>query len=426
MDFPEIQITEGGRVLSRILCGKGLEGAAEAAVSGGYQSVYIVYDENVSWAASALAGLLSGRGAVVSGMCPVSVSEEKKTFTAVEEICRRMVASGVGRRDLVIAVGGGILTDMAGFAASVYKRGVSCAYVPTTLLAQVDAAIGGKTGVNIDCYKNMMGTVRQPVFTWLCPDVLSTLSLRDFLSGGAELLKTFIISGADHYAEAVSLLSSLNAFSGRDSEGVPSGGSGKGNAGDCPDNQGKRETCLLEWLRDNSHRLSSLVHEAAAVKARIVSEDQFETGLRRVLNLGHTFAHAIEHDEHISSVAAGRPGMSVLSGGGLQAGAQACAAGCEPLLTHGEAVAVGIILAARLSEAVGAAPAGLSGKLRTDFLRCGLPVDCPLPVSSLVEAMSRDKKAEGEDIRFILIRKVGEVAEMSMSAEQAAGYLADV
>lgn len=410
MDFPEIQITEDGRVLSRIIGGQGLEGAADAAASGGYQSVYIVYDENVSWAASALAGLLSGRGVAVSGMCPVSVSEEKKTFSTVEEICRRMVASGVGRKDLVIAVGGGILTDMAGFAASVYKRGVSCAYVPTTLLAQVDAAIGGKTGVNMDSYKNMMGTVRQPVFTWLCPDVFSTLSLRDFLSGGAELLKTFIISGADHYEEAVSLLTSLNDFS-------------RGNAGDRPDNAGKRETCLNEWLKVNSHRLSSLVHEAAAVKARIVSEDQFETGLRRVLNLGHTFAHAIEHDEHVSAVGWTVP--SVSAGNDLLHGAQACTDESKSLLTHGEAVAVGMILSARLSEAVGVASAGLSEKLRADFSDCGLPADCPLAVASLVEAMSRDKKAEDGQIRFILIRRVGEVMEMSMSAAQAAGYLAD-
>lgn len=403
MDFPEIQITGDGRVLSRIIGGQGLEGAADAAASGGYHPVYIVYDENVSWAASALAGLLPGRGVAVSGMCPVTVSEEKKTFGTVEEICRRMIAAGVGRKALVMAVGGGILTDMAGFAASVYKRGVSCAYVPTTLLAQVDAAIGGKTGVNLDSYKNMMGTVRQPVFTWLCPDVLSTLSLKDFRSGAAELLKTFIISGADRYEEAVSLLSSLNVFCTRDSEEVPSGVSSKVSAGDCPHNSDKDGTCLGEWLRDNSQKLSSLVHEAAAVKARIVSEDQFETGLRRVLNLGHTFAHAIEHDEHIFHGPDGD----------------------MPLLTHGEAVAVGIIMAARLSEAVGVAPAGLSEKLGTDFRRCGLPVECPLPVSSLVEAMSRDKKAEDGNIRFILIRGVGEVVEMSMSASEAARYLTD-
>lgn len=403
MDFPEIQITEDGRILSRIIGGQGLEGAVDAAASGGYQPVYIVYDENVSWAASALAGLLSGRGVAVSGMCPLSVSEETKTFGTVEGICRRMISAGVGRKALVLAVGGGILTDMAGFAASVYKRGVSCAYVPTTLLAQVDAAIGGKTGVNLDSYKNMMGTVRQPVFTWLCPDVLSTLSLKDFRSGAAELLKTFIISGADHYEEAVSLLSSLNVFYIHDSEGVPSGGSYKGNAGDRPDNSYKGGTCLRTWLSDNSQKLSSLVHEAAAVKARIVSEDQFETGLRRLLNLGHTFAHAIEHDEHISHGPEGD----------------------MPLLTHGEAVAVGIILAARLSEAVGVASAGLSEKLRADFMRCGLPVDCPLPVSSLVEAMSRDKKAEDGNIRFILISRVGEVGEMSMSASEAARYLTD-
>ena len=208
----------------------------------------------------------------------VDVSETVKTMESVMDICSWLLDKGADRDALVLAVGGGITTDMAGFAATIYKRGVRFAYIPTTLLAQVDAAIGGKTGVNFEKYKNILGVIRQPEFTYLCPQVLESLPAREFLSGAAELLKTFIISDGGMYDRAVAY---LKAYS-----------------------QDRAAT-----LEQKEVELKELITAAAAVKAGVVSRDQFEKGERRVLNLGHTFAHAIET---LSRQSEGDSGMPVL------------------------------------------------------------------------------------------------------------------
>ena len=138
----------------------------------------------------------------------IYASESVKTAETAVDICRWLLEHGADRDALVLAVGGGVTTDLVGFAASIYKRGVAYANVPTTLLGMVDAGLGGKTGVNLDDYKNMLGTFRQPEFTWQFPDVLRSLPKREFLSGAAEMLKTFIIEDRDGgYARTVKRLS---------------------------------------------------------------------------------------------------------------------------------------------------------------------------------------------------------------------------
>ena len=242
---------------------------------------------------------------------------------------------------------------MAGFAASIYKRGVRYANVPTTLLAMVDAAIGGKTGVNFDGFKNMLGVIRQPEFTFISAEPLRTLSTRDFLSGAAELLKTFIIDNSlGNYEKAVSLL----------------GACGKNLA--------------PEALQD-------LIFSAAQVKASIVGRDQFESGERKKLNLGHTFAHAIEHEARLRG----------------------------DDITHGEAVAMGIIKAAILSEKIFGVK-GLAEAFKAEFSLCGLPVECPYPMEALKAAMAKDKKSEGNRIHFVLIRSVGEVETVPLRIDE--------
>ena len=151
-----------------------------------------------------IADILHEKG--VPGML-IDAAECLKTMDTVMEICTWLLEQGADRDALVLAIGGGITSDMVGFAASIYKRGVRFAYVPTTLLAQVDAAIGGKTGVNLENYKNILGVIRQPEFTYLCPHALESLSQRDFLSGEAEVLKTFIIEDEGNYEKAVALFS---------------------------------------------------------------------------------------------------------------------------------------------------------------------------------------------------------------------------
>jgi 3-dehydroquinate synthetase len=265
-------------------------------------------------------------------------------------LCRSMMEAGLTREGLVVALGGGILTDMAGFAASIYKRGVRYLNVPTTLLAQVDAGLGGKTGVNFDSYKNMLGVIRQPQLTFLCPEVLRTLPERDFRSGAAELLKTFLLADATLYGKAVACLS----------------------APERPD-------------------LGALIFEAARIKAEIVARDPFESGERRKLNLGHTFAHAIEHE-------AQSRGEDI---------------------THGEAVAMGLLLAARLSDALGVSESPLAERLSADMAACGLRADCPYPMASLAAAMTRDKKAGADGrVRFILLRRIGEAVEFPLDPDE--------
>ena len=289
----------------------------------------------------------------------LDASEKAKDMATVLDLCSWLLEAGADRSSLLLAVGGGITTDLAGFAACIYRRGIRFAFVPTTLLAQVDAAIGGKTGVNFLDFKNMLGVIRQPDFTFECAQVLRTLPRRDFLSGAAELLKTFLIDNTGNaYEKTVALLS------------APA----------------------------DSATLQTLIAAAAKVKAGIVSRDEQERGERRCLNLGHTFAHAIEHEAR-------------------QAGLD---------ITHGEAVAVGILLAARLSEAMGLAPKGLAARLEADWTACGLPTSVPFDLGTLTAAMTKDKKAEGDKIHFILPVKVGEVIIKDLSVEEVKELLKDV
>ena len=299
--------------------------------------VYVIYDRNVEPFALKLA---DGRPALA-----ITADEDHKTMDTVLDICRWLLAQGAGRDALVWAVGGGVTTDMAGFAASIYKRGVRYANYPTTLLSQVDAGVGGKTGVNLDGYKNMIGVTKFPVYTRILPEVLQTLPARELRSGAAEMLKTFIIEDkGGNYDKAVKVLSEPEIDFGA---------------------------------------LAPLIEAAADVKRRIVEQDPYEEGLRRCLNLGHTFAHAIEWYQHTH--------------------------GAEDPMTHGEAVAVGIVQAALLSERLEICKPGLADKLRADLSACGLPTKLPCPAEALEDALWKDKKAEKGIIHFVLIKKIGKV-----------------
>ena len=371
----EIPIISEGRVISRVLTGR--RAADVAALLKG--DVYVVCDRAVRPLAEeialAAASVSSGTGAVIRSIRELTVSEEDKNLQTVADLCCWLLEEGADRRSLLLAVGGGITTDMAGFAASVYKRGIRFAFVPTTLLAQVDAAIGGKTGVNFSDFKNMLGVIRQPEWTWSCPEPLTTLPMRDFRSGAAELLKTFLIEDrSDHYVRSVRLLTKL---------------CGTDAATDRPGTVGADR-----WDPETEKELQALIAAAAAVKAGVVSRDADERGERRKLNLGHTFAHGIEWEARRQH--------------------------CD--ITHGEAVAEGIILAARLAEKLGLAE-GLAVRLTEDFAACGLPVAAPFPPETLAAAMAKDKKAEGGTVRFILPVAVGEVVERSLTVREALDLL---
>ena len=356
----------------------------------GFPAVFVVADRQVRSSAEQVVKAheeqkLEGALPHPSNLLLLDVSEENKSMSTVLEICKWLMDNDAGRNALLLAIGGGITTDMAGFAASIYKRGIRFAYVPTTFLSQVDAAIGGKTGVNFQNYKNILGVIRQPEFTYICPEVLGTLPYRDFLSGAAELLKTFIIDNAgNNYEKAVEVLSEIH-------ESID------------------RKQAIVLHLTE----IEELAADAAKIKAGIVERDEFECGERRKLNLGHTFAHAIES---------------------LSMSRHNCA---ESGISHGEAVAMGMIMAAKASERhYNLAPenslqpeniAGqndtegesLSSRLARDFSRCGLLTECPFPPESLSGAMKKDKKAENGIVHFVLIRAIGDVRIVDLPVERA-------
>lgn len=362
----------------------------------GYPDVFVVADRQVKSSAEQVVKAYEAQnpdnlGTLLhpSNLLLLDVSEENKSMSTVLEICKWLMDNDAGRNALLLAIGGGITTDMAGFAASIYKRGIRFAYIPTTFLSQVDAAIGGKTGVNFENYKNILGLIRQPEFTYICPEVLGTLPYRDFLSGAAELLKTFIIDNAgNNYEKAVEVLSEIHKSIDR------------------------KQAIALHLAE-----IEELAAAAARIKAGVVERDEFECGERRKLNLGHTFAHAIE------SVSMSRHN---------------CA---KSGVTHGEAVAMGMIMAAKASEryynlaseipsrreniagqndtATSEEGESLSSRLARDFSRCGLPTECPFPPESLSGAMKKDKKAENGIVHFVLIRAIGDVRIVDLPVESA-------
>lgn len=381
----QIRLYSGEKIISRIFVEDGVDALEECLSS--YAHVYAVMDSNVAMgcpAAMRMAEIMNRKGA--PGKL-IDASEESKTMDTVMDICGWLLDNGADRDALVLAVGGGITSDMVGFAASIYKRGVRFAYVPTTLLAQVDAAVGGKTGVNFERYKNMLGVIRQPEFTYICPQVLESLPHREFTAGVAEMLKTFVIEDNGNYQKAVDVLSEMQ--------------------------QGYAilpEEAAADYWSDcvaaYSGELRYLISEAVRVKASIVSCDQYERGERRKLNLGHTFAHAVE-------TLAQRDGAD-------RAGNQG--------ISHGEAVAMGMVLAARLSDRIFRGdmevPTVTEGALALDLYDCGLQRTCPFGIEEMAEVMSKDKKAEGGKVHFVLIREVGDVVTYSLTVEEVCRLLA--
>ena len=360
-------IPEVGRLLTALYSGvEGVSAAdhlpvqdakrreAEGAPSTPKIQLFVVCDRNVR-------NLAEEIGVEADGIFEIEATEDNKTFTTVVEIGRWLMEKGADREALLLGIGGGITTDITGFAASVYKRGIKFAFLPTTLLSQVDAAIGGKNGVNLDSYKNMIGVIRQPEAVFICPEPLETLPYPQIVSGAAELLKTFIIDNSKGlYGKAVETLSGIRVAGGD--------------------------------ISVYSSTLNSLIAEAALVKAGIAGRDPFERGERRLLNLGHTFAHAIEK----------------LSG---------------EKIAHGEAVSIGIILAARFSEIKYLTKKGFADSLKADFDACGMPVNCPFKVRELAGAMRKDKKAEGEIVHFVLPFGIGHVETRDLRPEEVVSLL---
>jgi 3-dehydroquinate synthase len=325
-----------------VLCGAGIlrDAAGEIAKLGEFSSVHVLTSPKV-WRAL---------GKVVKAAIPREAlrnvhlfddAETKKNMRTVELLCRKLTRAGADRKSLIIAVGGGVVGDVAGFVAASYLRGVALVHVPTTLVAQVDSSIGGKTGVNLPEGKNLVGAFYAPQLVVIDTDLLRTLSERQFRSGLAEVIKYGVIADAELFAYL--------------------------------------ELNMERVLRRDAEVLSHIIPRCGEIKAGVVSRDERESGLREILNFGHTFGHALE------SVTKYRRYL------------------------HGEAVAWGMIAAALLGRELGITGADEVSRVASLIRRMGKMPDWPRVVPKmLIAAMLSDKKARAGKLRFVLSPHVGE------------------
>ena len=277
----------------------------------------------------------------------VPAGEGSKSWDGLASVVDRLLAHGVERKDHIVAFGGGVIGDLAGFAASIVNRGCNFVQVPTTLLAQVDSSVGGKTAINVAAGKNLVGAFHQPSLVLIDPSLLDTLDARQVRAGYAEIAKYGLIENADFFAWL------------------------EGNA--------------AAVLAGDSAARQQAICTAVAGKARIVEEDERETsGRRALLNLGHTFGHALEAET-----------------------------GYSDLLLHGEAVALGCVLAFEFSAVRGISPSADAERVRAHFASVGLPTTlAQLGLESAGERLTghmvHDKKREGGRTSFILARGIGQ------------------
>ncbi|RMG36221.1 MAG: 3-dehydroquinate synthase [Planctomycetota bacterium] len=342
-----------------ILIGRGLLDAAGEVIEswlnarpywrGGPRRALIVTDENVAQHAGRLNEVLGRAGWEIRTHVLPS-GERTKALEYVEQMYGALAAMKADRRTVVLAVGGGVVGDTAGFAAATYARGLGFVQVPTTLLAQVDSSVGGKVGINLPSGKNLVGAFHQPIGVLIDTETLGTLPEREYRSGLAEVVKYGVILDAAFFEALESSAESLV-------QRVPAA-------------------------------VVSAIARSCELKAQVVVADEFErTGLRAVLNYGHTFAHAFE----------------ALSGYGL--------------LLHGEAVSIGMVYASRLAERLGRIGPDVSERqlvlLRTLGLPTALPPEFPASPEQILEAMRLDKKAVAGRLRFVLPSRLGHVETVS-------------
>lgn len=324
-----------------ITFGSGLGAVVADAVSAARaqgRRLAVVTDENVRAAAAALfSGPLSGLPTYT-----VPPGEGSKSLRVFAEACEFLARERIDRGGLLIAAGGGVVGDLGGFLAAAYLRGIDFWQIPTTLLAMVDSAVGGKTGVNLEAGKNLVGAFHQPRSVTCDMALLRTLPPREFSAGMAEVIKYGLLADATLFADL--------------------------------------ERAAMTSPDDP--RLAGIVRRCCAIKAAVVQADERETapsGGRALLNLGHTFAHAIE-----------------------------AVAGYGQYL-HGEAVGAGLVAAARLSEKLGLIPAADVARVRGVVEAHALPVRlrAPLATEALLEAMKRDKKVKHGRLRFVVLESLG-------------------
>lgn len=358
-----VQVAGAGFRPYEVRVGRGLlaEAAEQLGDLLGGRAVIVADGNVVATHARTVAAALQARGVAVS-IIPVPPGEASKSWRGLETLCDALLAEGLDRRDVILALGGGVVGDLAGLAAALYMRGVDFVQLPTSLLAQVDSSVGGKTAIDTAAGKNMIGAFHQPRRVLADIDALATLPLRQLRSGWAEVLKHGLI----------------------------------------------RDAAWFDWLaaegaagaQGDVAALEPAVVRSVEIKAAIVSEDEKEAGARALLNLGHTFGHALEAEFGFN----------------------------ETVMTHGEAVALGCALAFRFSAAQGLCAAGDAMAAARAFDAAGLPtrLECygPLTAERLIARMAGDKKAEGGRLTLILARAIGDAfVQKDVDRDTVAAFL---
>ena len=302
----------------------------------------VITDDNVAQHATAVAESIADAGADVD-VLTVAGGETSKSVDMAAVLWDEMLAAGADRKSVVVAVGGGVVGDLAGFVAATFARGLEFVQVPTTLLAQVDSSVGGKTGINLASAKNMVGAFWQPLAVFIDTHVLRSLPDREYISGLAEVIKYGVIQDADFF--------------------------------------GYLEDHVDELNQHDDDTIRHVVSRCCRLKADVVEADERETsGVRAILNYGHTFAHALE----------------AISGYGQ--------------LLHGEAVSIGMLCASRLAESLGRIDAETTHRQHALLSAVGLPVAIPaVDPDALLELMMHDKKVEHGRLRFVLPDRLGHV-----------------
>ena len=293
-----------------------------------------------------LANALGGAG-ITADVIVIEPGETAKSFAGLEALSNDLLALGLERGDLIVAFGGGVVGDLTGFAAAIYKRGIDFAQIPTTLLAQVDSSVGGKTAIDTPAGKNMIGVFHQPRLVLADLTALDSLPDRELVCGLGEVLKYGLLGDREFFAWL--------------------------------------ETFAPDLRRRDPKAMAHAVRRSVEMKAAIVTQDEREGGARALLNLGHTFAHAIEAETGFGNA-----------------------------LKHGEAVGLGCAMAFRLSARLGLCDAGDAERATIGLVRAGLPTfltelaSRPLSADALLAHMRHDKKASGGGLTLILVRAIGE------------------
>jgi 3-dehydroquinate synthase len=326
--------TPGAR--SEILVGAGWKSVTGLLPESG---VVIVTDDNIR--------RIYGNSFPDAPVLSVMPGEESKKLTVIEHLAEKLLDAGIDRNGFILAVGGGVVCDLAGFLASVYLRGIRCGYVSSSLLSQVDASTGGKNGVNLGGTKNILGVVRQPEFVICDPGMLLTLSEEEYLSGLAEMIKTAVI-GDEELFEMIE----------QNYDGIMN--------------------------RDYS-LLTTLVGRSVRFKAAVVTEDEMEKGLRRVLNFGHTFGHAIE---------------------------------MQTMVKHGFAVAAGMELATDYSYEKGLIDLKVKERIINLLAQFGLHQTYNIPAAQIEKLVLHDKKKAGSGIHFVFAAGIGRAVVEKISISE--------